>query len=146
PLPTGPVQHQVLMPQSSGSASSANEESSWFHLPHWHPFGSYAPKTQSSPQRNAWATRNAPPKPPTSPLQSVKNGAHKVVVSTKAAYHKTVAALTPGSSAPKRPTAPHVAGTNSQPSFWHRMFGAKDPQPQAPQTIPDFLAQKRLDP
>ncbi len=143
PSAMGPVHHEVMMPQTGSTAAS--EDSSWFHLPHWHPFGSYATKPQPNPQRNAWATRNAPPKAPASPLQSVKNGAHKVVAGTKAAYHKTVAALTPGSTTPKPPSATHVARGNAEPSFWKRMFGAKEPVRQ-PSTIPDFLAQKRLDP
>lgn len=140
PSTMGPVQHEVLMPQTS---TAAGESSGWFHFPHWAPFGSYSQKSETNPQRNAWATRSAPPKP--SPLQSVKNGAHRIVVDTKRAYHKTVAALTPGHQ-PRRPNPEaHVAASQAKPPFWKRMFGIKE-QPQPPTTIPDFLAQKRIDP
>jgi hypothetical protein len=147
PSAVGPVTHEVFMPQSSTDATNAaNGNSSWFHLPHWAPFGSYPQQPQMNPQRNAWATRNAPPKTPPSPLQSVKNGAHKVVAGTKAAYHKTIAALTPGGTSKRNPSTGHFATSDTRPPFWKRMFGVTQPEPQQPQTIPQWMAQKRLDP
>jgi hypothetical protein len=77
----------------------------------------------------------------------MKNGAHKVADGTKSAYHKTVAALTPSSKAkPAAAKPPQVARRETQPSMWKRMFGAKQPELQQPQTVPQWMAQKRLDP
>jgi hypothetical protein len=77
----------------------------------------------------------------------MKNGAHKVADGTKSAYHKTVAALTPASkSKPVAANPPQVARRETQPSMWKRMFGAKQPELQQPQTVPQWMAQKRLDP
>ena len=52
---------------------------------------------QPEASKNKWADK-APVTPKTSPMQSVKNGANSVAAGTKSAWHKTVAAVTPGPS------------------------------------------------
>ena len=82
-------------------------------------------------------------------MQSVKKGANSVAAGTKSAWHKTVAAVTPGSSCEKDGEAdpsPQVASRETSPPFWKKMFGAKEPELQQPQTVPQWMAQKRLDP
>jgi hypothetical protein len=82
-------------------------------------------------------------------MQSVKKGANSVAASTKSAWHKTVAAVTPGTAAKKTVTSdpsPRVASRATSPPFWKKMFGAKEPELQHPQTVPQWMAQKRLDP
>ena len=86
-------------------------------------------------------------------MQSVKNGANSVAEGTKSAWHKTVAAVTPGSTAKTTPKmaakpapAPQVATRETSPPLWKKMFGAKEPAMQQPQTVPQWMAQKRLDP
>jgi hypothetical protein len=39
-----------------------------------------------------------------------------------------------------------VASRETSPPFWKKMFGAKEPAMQQPQTVPQWMAQKRLDP
>jgi len=145
PSAAGPVQHEVLLPQSSADvASAAKGDSSWFHMPHWMSPKSPAQK-KAEAARNAWATKAPAPKTrPSSVTQSMKNGAHSIAEGTKSAYHKTVAALTPGEKTKKKPN-PYVAKSDTPPSVWKRMFGAKQPETQPP-TVQGFLAQKRLDP
>jgi hypothetical protein len=145
PSTAGPVQHQVLLPQSSSdSANAAKENSSWFHMPHFSKTDASKEK-KAGPKRNAWAAKQPQPAPSNSPLQKMKNGAHSVAEGTKSAYHKTVSALTPGQKTTPRPSPSHVAKAD-KPPLWKRMFGAKQPEPQKPATIPGFLAQKRIDP
>ena len=50
--------------------------------------------------------------------------------------------LTPGDSADRDS---QVASRDAKPSLWKRMFGP-EPEPQGSQTIPEFMAQERLDP
>jgi len=145
-LSNGPVQHEVLRPQDSTTSSTS---SSWFHLPKWASSSSSAPaaKPAAPSSRNAWAGPAVKPAKPTM-TQSMKNGANKVADSTKSAYHKTVAALTPSTKtkAPAAAKPPQVARRDVDPPFWKRMFGAKEPELQQPQTVPQWMAQKRLDP
>ena len=145
-LGTGPIPYEVQKPTDPTASSS---KSSWLHWPKW-ASSSSSPATAQKPTppsaRNAWA--EPPLKAPNpSPVQSMKNGAHKVASSTKSAYHKTVAALTPGSKAkPAAAKPPQVARRDVEPPLWKRMFGAKEPELQQPQTVPQWMAQKRLDP
>jgi hypothetical protein len=53
--------------------------------------------------------------------------------------------LTPGGKAASD-SGSRVARREVKPSFWKRMLGAKEPEIQNPQTIPQWMAQKRLDP
>ncbi len=142
-LSNGPVQHEVLRPQDPPTSSSS---SSWLHWPWSKSSSTTAQKSTSN--RNAWAQQAQPAKP--TMTQSMKNGAHKVADSTKSAYHKTVAALTPGSKTKAAPAPaakpPQVARRDVDPPFWKRMLGAKQPELQQPQTVPQWMAQKRLDP
>jgi hypothetical protein len=141
-LSTGPIEQEVLKPADPATSSS---KSGWLglHMPKW--AASNTAQKPTPPPRNAWA--EPPLKAPSSPVQSMKNGAHKVAAGTKSAYHKTVAALTPGSkSKPAAAKPPQVARRDVQPPLWKRMFGAKEPELQQPQTVPQWMAQKRLDP
>lgn len=92
--------------------------------------------------RNSWAEQPVTPKP--SPLQPIKNGASKVGKSTKAAWHKTVDALTPGEPEPSRPAGARIAKKEAKPSMWKRMWG-ETPEPTGSQTMPGFIAQQRVD-
>ncbi len=47
---------------------------------------------------------------------------------------------------PAETTPPHVARREVSPPFWKKVFGAKEPELQQPQTVPQWMAQKRLDP
>ena len=53
----------------------------------------------------------------------------------------TIDAITPGDSA----SAPVAQQAPSQ-SWWSRMRGAPDPQPEGPRTVTEWMAQERLDP
>jgi hypothetical protein len=93
--------------------------------------------------RNAWVDKPAEPPRPT-PTQRMSNGANRVAQSTRNAWRKTVDFVTPGGPDPRRP--PRIAERDSQPSVWQRMFGASEPEPEGPQTIPQWMAQDRVDP
>jgi hypothetical protein len=41
---------------------------------------------------------------------------------------------------------PKLTARQTSPPFWKKMFGAKEPELQQPQTVPQWMAQKRLDP
>jgi hypothetical protein len=108
--------------------------------------------TKAEANKNKWVDK-PPVAPKPSAMQSVKNGANSVATGTKTAWHKTVAAVTPGSStkttpkaAAKPAPAPQVATRETSPPLWKKMFGAKEPEMQQPQTVPQWMAQKRLDP
>jgi hypothetical protein len=92
--------------------------------------------------RNSWV--EAPRQPVRrTPLQAMNDGAHKVGNSTKSAWHKTVDALTPGS---KEARPAQTARREVQPPFWKRMLGDDGSKLQGPQTVPQWMAQQRLDP
>jgi hypothetical protein len=158
--PTGaaPVAHEAQMPTSPPDANSDNhwmlntpkKKVSWpsLHFPKALSSKS-APASNPEVNKNKWAEKTpAAPKP--SPMQSVKNGAHSVASGTKSAWHKTVAAVTPGDKTAdkSKQAAPgsHVARRDVSPPFWKKMLGAKEPELQQPQTVPQWMAQKRLDP
>jgi len=95
-------------------------------------------KKVEDPTRNSWVEKTpAPPKP--SPVKPVTDGA-------KSAWQKTKDALTPGEEKPQpNATSPRIAKRELKPTFWKRMFGAKS-ELQQPQTVPEWMAQQRLDP
>ena len=160
PVGAGPVAHEVQLP---ATPSDANSDSHWMlntpkkkvswpklHMPEMPKALSSkpatAPKTEAN--KNKWVDK-APVTPKTSPMQSVKKGANSVATGTESAWHKTVAAVTPGPAAKttaKPAPAPQVASRETSPPFWKKMFGAKEPAMQQPQTVPQWMAQKRLDP
>jgi hypothetical protein len=107
-------------------------------MPRFGPAGDQA----AAASRNTW-TDVPPVAPKPSPLQTVKEGAAKVGTGTRNAWHKTVDALTPGESESARSS--RVAKREIQPPLWKRMFGAKS-ELQGPQTVPEWMAQQRLDP
>jgi hypothetical protein len=90
--------------------------------------------------RNAWVEENPQEEQP-SPLQALNDGANRVKSSTRAAWDKTVDALTPGES---RPKSSRVARRGAQQSWWRRMFLPEEPQ--GPQTVTEWMAQDRVDP
>ncbi len=152
----GPVAHQVELPQSPPDSNdhwmlnTPQKKVSWpkLHMPelpkpHLPSALSSAKKPTTASSHNSWAQPPAAPKP--SPLQSMKNGANSVAAGTKSAWHKTVAAVMPGDKS-KKETSARVAKREPQPSLWKRMLGAKQPEVQPPQTVPQWMAQKRLDP
>ena len=100
-------------------------------------------KAEAEAPRNAWVDKT-PITPKPSPMKPITDGAHKISKGTKDAWHKTVDALTPG-----EPTntheAPRIAKREIKPPFYKRMFGAKS-ELQGPQTVPEWMAQQRLDP
>ena len=102
-------------------------------------------KKEENPARNSWVEKTPePPKP--SPMKPLTDGAHKFSASTKSAWHKTVDALTPGEpDARPKATSPRIAKREVQPPFWKRMFGTSS-EPQQPKTVPEWMAQQRLDP
>jgi hypothetical protein len=106
---------------------------------------STADTKKSEPKHNSWVEKTpTPPKP--SPMKSVTDEAHKVSKATKDTWHKTVNAITPGSSTPaKADNSPRVAKKEMDSPWYKRMFGIK-PEVQQPQTVPQWMAQQRLDP
>ena len=153
----GPVAHETQMPTTASDDSqwmlnTPKKKVSWpkLHMPELPKAKTSNSTAAAKPEvkKNKWAEQE-PVKPKTSPMQSVKNGANSVASGTKSAWNKTVAAVTPGDKAKKtaKPApAPHVASRATSPPLWKKMFGAKEPEMQQPQTVPDWLAQKRLDP
>ena len=117
---------------------------SWptFHAPKFrNPFS--ADKTAADANRNSWVEK--PPEPPKkTPLQAMNDGAKRVGTSTKNAWHKTVDALTPGESS-SGSSRSKLAQRDTKPSLWQRMTG-QDQELQGPQTVPEWMAQQRLDP
>jgi hypothetical protein len=153
----GPVAHEAQMPTTPSDDShwmlnTPKKKVSWpsLHMPSMPKSLSSKSTTTPKPEasKNKWVDK-APVTPKTSPMQSVTKGANSVAAGTKSAWHKTVAAVTPGSTAKKtaKPApAPQVASRETSPPFWKKMFGAKEPAMQQPQTVPQWMAQKRLDP
>jgi hypothetical protein len=96
---------------------------------------------QVSDARNAWVQDNVDPARP-SPVQAVKQGVQRVGDSTRRAWHKTVDVFTPGD--PSGATSSRIARQEVKPPFWQRMWGSEEPD--GPRTIPEWMAQERLDP
>lgn len=109
---------------------------------------STAETKKPEPKKNSSWVEKTPTPPKPSPMKSVTDEAHKMSQATKNAWHKTVNAVTPGPSTPdksKTDNAPRVAKKEMDPPWYKRMFGAKTELEQ-PQTVPQWMAQKRLDP
>jgi hypothetical protein len=151
---SAPLAHEAQMPSGSADTpkkehwmfSSPNGKVSWPRLtkPHMPKTGLFAEKAQPDATRNSWAEKTpAPPKP--SPLKPLTDGAHKVSKSTKDAWNKTVKALKPGESTPPASSSARIAKRDAQPSLWKRMFGGKQ-EIQQPQTVPEWMAQRRVEP
>lgn len=156
PAGAGPVAHEAQMPTTPSDDShwmlnTPKKKVSWpkLHMPEMpKALSSKSAATTKEASKNKWVDK-APVTPKTSPMQSVKKGANSVAAGTKSAWHKTVAAVTPGPTAKKtaKPDpSPRVASRQTSPPFWKKMFGAKEPAMQQPQTVPQWMAQKRLDP
>jgi hypothetical protein len=104
-------------------------------------------KKPADTKHNSWVEKTPTPTKP-SPMKSVTDEAHKVSKATKNAWHKTVNAVTPGSSTPAKSNtdnSPRIAKKEMDPPWYKKMFGAKTELEQ-PQTVPQWMAQKRLDP
>jgi hypothetical protein len=154
PAGAGPVAHEAQMPTTASDDShwmlnTPKKKVSWptLHMPK---ALSSKPAEATKPEasKNKWVDKT-PVTPKASPMQSVKKGASSVAAGTKSAWHKTVAAVTPGPAAKKtaKPEpSPRVAARETSPPLWKKMFGAKEPAMQQPQTVPQWMAQKRLDP
>ena len=154
-VPSAPLAKQTQLPNAPADAApkerwmfkSRTGKVSWPHLtkPQAPSTGLFAEKKPTADAaRNSWAEQTpAPPKP--SPLKPITDGARKVSTSTKNAWHKTIDALTPGDPTPAPRNGSRIAKRDVEPSFWKRMFGAQ-PEPQGSQTVPEFMAQRRLDP
>lgn len=119
---------------------------SWPHLtkPKLPQTGIWSQKPAADATRNSWADKT-PVTPKPSPLKPITDGAQKVSKSTKAAWHKTVDALTPGEATPSRSSGDRIAKREVKPSLYQRMFGP-EPESKGSQTVPEFMAQQRLDP
>jgi hypothetical protein len=100
-------------------------------------------KSEVDAARNAWVEQDPTAAQP-SPLQAMTDGVRRVGDSTRAAWDKTVDALTPGDNA--RRTSSRVARRDMERPWWKRMFAVEDPQPQGPQTVTEWMAQERVDP
>jgi hypothetical protein len=104
-----------------------------------------AQKTSPEATRNSWVEPTPVPTKP-SPLKPLTDGAQKVSSGTKAAWQKTVDALTPGPATTPTPSnSSRIAKRAPEPSVWKRMFGAKQ-ELQQPQTVPEWMAQRRVEP
>jgi len=102
-------------------------------------------KSEIDAARNSWVETNPDPLKP-SPMQAVSNGARRVGQSTRAAWDKTVDVFTPGDQSTASGPSSRVA-RRDRPPVWSRMFGSNESQKKAgSQTIPEFMAQDRLDP
>lgn len=100
-------------------------------------------KSEVDEARNAWAQASPDAARP-SPLQAVKQGAHRVGESTRTAWRKTVDVLTPGDAT--TPDSSRIARRETRPPFWKRMFTVEEPQQEGPRTVTEWMAQDRLDP
>src|SRR4051812_16182255 len=144
PAVAGPVAHEAQMPTTPADDShwmlnTPKKKVSWpsLHMPSALSSKSATPAPKTEANKNKWADKAAVT-PKTSPMQSVKKGANSVADGTKSAWHKTVAAVTPGPAAKTAPKAaakpaPQVASRETSPPFWKKMFGAKEPAMGQPQ-------------
>jgi hypothetical protein len=84
------------------------------------------------------------PKMPADPLAPVKSSARKVSDGAKKAWEGTKEIFTFGGDKKTAATSTGVPSHNEEPSFWSKMFGGAE-EPQPPQTVADFMAQKRVE-
>jgi hypothetical protein len=132
--------------------SSPSGKVSWPHLtmPKMPSMSSSATDTKkpADTKHNSWVEKTPTPPKTSSPMKSVTDEAHKVSKATKDAWHKTVKAVTPSSSTPAKSetdNSPRLAKKEMDPPWYKKMFGAKT-ELQQPQTVPQWMAQQRLDP
>lgn len=130
--------------KDSWMLSSPNRKVGWPRLARPEMPKLFAEKPESDATRNSWVEKT-PPEPKASPLEPIRTGAKKVASGTKSAWNKTVDALTPGDPAPQpRPNSSRIARSDTEPTFWNRMFGKKE-EVRQPQTVPEWMAQDRVD-
>ncbi len=151
PPATGPIAHETQLPGADSNDghwmfSTKKTKVSWpkFQMPELPKPKSAATATKTE-KKNTWVDK-APEPPKPSPFDSVKKGANSVAASTKSAWNKTVDAVTPGDKAKKAPPSPRLAQRETSPPFWKKMFGAKEPEMQQPQTVPQWMAQRGVGP
>ena len=84
------------------------------------------------------------PKMPADPFAPIKSSARKVSDGGKKAWEGTKEIFTLGGSKGDQPAA-RVASAGEAPSMWQRMFGAKPKEPEGPQTITEWMSQKRVE-
>jgi hypothetical protein len=84
------------------------------------------------------------PKMPADPLAPIKASARKVSDGTKRAWEGTKEMFTFGRGKTAEEPAARVASAE-QPSVWSRMFGGAEQEPEPPQTVADWMAQKRVE-
>lgn len=120
--------------------------------------GSGAPtagaEESTTPEKSPWGWLAMPkvtmpkiemPKLPADPLAPVKAGAKKVSDGANKAWEGTKEIFTFGPA--KTTSADPKTPETKSPSIWSKMFGGeKKEEPQGPQTVAEFMAQKRLDP
>jgi hypothetical protein len=137
-----PDYSSVDEPEPHWMISSPLAKVSWprIHMPELPrpklPPSPWAKEPEANPNRNAWAEPGPDPIKP-SPMRRFSQ-------STRAAWNKTVDAVTPGdqSSGPSSRLA-----RRDDRSVWKRMFGSAAPQKkEGSQTIGEFIAQDRIDP
>ncbi len=123
---------------------------SWpsFHLPRFSSpepdaTGHVPPAREASKPRNTWV-EPTPESVEPSPLEAMKDSARRVRNSTKNAWDRTVDVLTPGSSSPSTSARSSIAQRQVRPPFWKRMLA--DEQQKEPETVPEWMAQERLNP
>jgi len=140
------------LPERNWMISSPLAKVSWprVHMPEMPkpklPTSPWDKKSEADPTRNSWVESPVDPLKP-SPMQSVSNGARRVGQSTRAAWDKTIDAVTPGDQSKASGSSSRVARREPRPPVWKRMFGAGDPRKvEGPQTVTEWMAQDRLDP
>lgn len=83
------------------------------------------------------------PKLPADPLAPIKSSARKVSDGSKKAWEGTKEIFT-GGSKDEQPAA-RVAKAPESPSMWERLVGKKQEEPEGPQTINEWMSQKRVE-
>jgi hypothetical protein len=102
----------------------------------------WSERAEADETRNTWAHHD-PARQQPGPLGAVRRSVHRVGEGTRAAWDKTVDALTPGVDSDVADS--QTAQREVRPPWWRRMLSAKE-QPQGPQTVTEWMAQDRLDP
>jgi hypothetical protein len=143
PAPTLPEYSTAGEPERRWMINSPLAKVSWprIHMPELPP-SPWPKRSEIDAARNSWARKSPDPTKP-SPLQAMSDGARRVGQSTRAAWNKTVDALTPGDRSDDSSRVARREG----PSAWNRLFGQGDPQEGAgAETITEWMAQDRIDP
>ena len=83
------------------------------------------------------------PKLPADPLAPIKSSARKVSDGGKKAWEGTKEIFT-GGAKDEQPAA-RVAQAPESPSLWERLVGKKQEEPEGPQTINEWMSQKRVE-